>query len=103
MSEKRKNRLIVPLLFWAVLTAITLSCNEPTTRSYMQIESIEPPSTSIDQPITVTVSVYGNRPGGGTGTVTVDGDTRCSFLLVNGRGSCRVSFHTAGEHTLAIN
>ncbi|MBN2387769.1 MAG: Ig-like domain repeat protein [Anaerolineales bacterium] len=99
---KRKNRLIVPLTCWAWLAVITLSCNMPAERDYMVIESITPVSTGINQPITVTVSVLG-KAYPGTGTMTVDGDTRCSFLLVEGRGSCQVVFYSAGDHTITIN
>jgi hypothetical protein len=102
MDKKRKSRLIVPLIFWAVLTAISLSCNEPAAWRYMVIESIQPVSTGIGEWITVTVSITGKETPA-TGSVVITGDSQCSFQLTNGRGSCRVFFRTAGAHTISVD
>jgi hypothetical protein len=101
---KGKKRSLFPMLCCAILIITVLSCNLPTEeRQYMQVVSILPASTGPNQPVTVTVSVLGKQVGVATGTVTIDGDTHCSFLLVDGKGNCQVVFFSAGDRMLSIN
>ena len=108
MKKQRENSPTVRLVLWlGLLLATLLSCNQSDYRllgPYLHIDSVTPISSSTGQPITVTVSVSGNRNKDlGTGTVYIQADTGCTATLENGTGSCQVSFNLGGNRVITAD
>lgn len=78
------------------------SVSATTPPTYTSITSISPEPSGVNRSVTVTVKVDGILPAP-TGTVTVDGvETNCTIIsLVNGVGSCALTFATAGSKTIS--
>lgn len=100
LNHRHINRLATVLILVCLLLSAT-GCGDP--KNYVSVSFSPAAGTSVNQPVTVMVSVMG-RGVGGTGTVTVDGDeNRCVIHLVNGSGNCQIAFRTPGQKTISVN
>jgi hypothetical protein len=92
------------------LVGVTRGCtgDDHLVRTYFDITTVNPASSLPGTPITVSVMVDGDSRGPGVGNVRIEtsepeNPASCSIKLVNGRGSCQISFHKTGNMEIIGN